>query len=160
MNHTCFNSIDLALRFLAFGLVLLLTSCDQKSVNSYFDLTGDQDTQPLEIRLLNVDLERGEILALSCRVCHTFGLGEDQMVGPNLYGLFQRASVASVEGFEYSDAFLEADFLWNPSTLDMWLADPSGFLPGSNMRFAGFSAGEDRADLIAYLLQATIDQAL
>ena len=159
MNHTCLNSIVLALRFLACGFVLLLMGCDQKSANRHSDLTGDQDTQPLEVRLLNADLERGEILALSCRACHTFGLGEDHMIGPNLYGIFQRVAVASVEGFEYSDAFLEADFLWNPGTLDMWLADPSSFLPGNNMRFAGFSSGEDRADLIAYLLQATIDSA-
>ena len=160
MNHICPNRMNLVLRFLAFGLMFLLVGCNQKNANRDSKPMAGQDSQPLEVRLLNADLERGEILALSCRACHTFGLNEGHMIGPNLHGIFQRAAVAGVDGFEYSDAFLEADFLWNPGTLDMWLADPSSFLPDSNMRFAGFSSGEDRVDLIAYLLQATIDPTL
>ena len=103
-----------------------------------------------------VDLERGELLALACRACHTFGAGEDHLLGPNLHGMFGR-STASAPGFEYSAALREADFVWTPDALDAWLAEPNGFLPGNNMTFAGFNSPSDRQDLLAYLLRVTAE---
>lgn len=105
-----------------------------------------------------VDLERGELLALACRACHTLGAGEDHLLGPNLHGVFGR-STASAPGFEYSVALREADFVWTPDALDAWLAEPSGFLPGNNMTFAGFNSPSDRRDLLAYLLRVTAEGA-
>ena len=106
----------------------------------------------------NADLERGAVLALSCRACHTFGAGEAHLLGPNLYGLFGRLT-GSAAGFEYSAALREADFIWTPEALDTWLVEPGSFLPGNSMVFAGFSSASDRGDLIAYLLRATADGA-
>lgn len=106
--------------------------------------------------LETADLERGELLALSCRACHTFGAGEAQLVGPNLHGVFGRPA-ASVPGFEYSTALREVGFVWTPDRLDAWLAQPEAFLPGSNMPFAGLSSASDRQALLAYLLRATAD---
>ena len=77
-----------------------------------------------------VDLERGELLALACRACHTFGSGEEHLLGPNLYGVFGR-STASAAGFEYSVALREADFVWTPDALDAWLTEPNGFIHSS-----------------------------
>ena len=106
----------------------------------------------------SADPERGAVLALSCRACHTFGAGEAHLLGPNLYGLFGRLT-GSAAGFEYSAALREADFLWTPQALDAWLAEPGSFLPGNSMVFAGFNSASDRSDLIAYLLRATADGA-
>ncbi|MCY3729790.1 MAG: hypothetical protein OXF98_00480, partial [Rhodospirillaceae bacterium] len=57
----------------------------------------------------SADLERGAVLALSCRACHTLGAGEPHLLGPNLYGLFGRLT-GSAADFEYSAALREADF--------------------------------------------------
>ena len=76
------------------------------------------------------------------------------MIGPNLFGFFGNEA-AAVEGFDYSQALSEADFTWTPRALDAWLAEPSRFLPGNRMTFAGVSGESDRANLIAYLLVAT-----
>ena len=143
---------------LLFSLILTLVGCNQQGDLSLSDSADHQETETLAARLLGADLDRGELLAYSCRACHTLGPDEDHMIGPNLYGVFNRAA-GSVDGFDYSDVLLEADFIWTPGILDEWLADSNGFLPGNNMRFAGFSSGADRADAIAYLLQVTMDPA-
>ena len=122
-------------------LVLFVTGCGQ---------SGDEGT----FLVSSADSERGELLALSCRVCHTFGADEEHLLGPNLHGVFGR-SAASAPGFEYSAALQEADFVWTPDRLDAWLAQPDDFLPGNNMTFAGFSSTTDRQALIDYLFQVT-----
>ena len=106
----------------------------------------------------NADLERGAVLALSCQACHTLGAGEPHLLGPNLHGLFGRLT-GGAAGFEYSAALREADLIWTPEALDAWLAEPTSFLPGNSMVFAGFNSASDRGDLIAYLLRATADGA-
>lgn len=82
--------------------------------------------------------------------------GGVNMIGPNLYGFFGK-QVGTVEGFGYSKAIENADFVWTPRVLDAWLAQPGRFLPGNRMSFAGVGNADDRADLIAFLLQATDD---
>ncbi|HEX9876621.1 MAG TPA: cytochrome c family protein [Gammaproteobacteria bacterium] len=100
------------------------------------------------------DLERGEVLSLACVACHTFRAGEPALLGPNLSGVFGRRA-ATDEDFEYSQALRDARLTWTPRALDAWLANPSSFVPGTSMVFAGLSSAEDRRDLIAYLLRET-----
>jgi cytochrome c len=76
------------------------------------------------------------------------------MIGPNLYGFFGRPA-GSAERYTYSAALQEAEFSWTPRALDAWLARPARFLPGNRMSFPGVSSASDRADMIAYLLEAT-----
>jgi cytochrome c len=45
--------------------------------------------------------------------------------------------------------------VWNEETLDRFLADPRGVVPGTKMTYAGIKNPQDRADLIAYLKEAT-----
>ena len=100
------------------------------------------------------DRAKGEQQAVLCRACHSFELGGTHMIGPNLHGIFG-SSIGTREGFDYSEAILEADFVWTPAALDAWLSQPGQFLPGNRMTFIGVSNAQDRADLIAYLLEAT-----
>jgi cytochrome c len=40
---------------------------------------------------------------------------------------------------------------WSFDDLNKFLANPRGYIPGTNMTFAGLSRGEQRADVIDYL---------
>ena len=102
----------------------------------------------------SADIERGELLSLACVACHTLQVGQDNGLGPNLGGLFG-AAAAQRTGFDYSPALVDVGLVWTPLALDGWLAAPASFVPGTSMVFAGYSAPQDRRDLIAYLLHAT-----
>ena len=127
-------------------LLLLVAGCSQLDD----DLDSGNDS---------AELVRGELLALSCRVCHTFREGEEHLFGPNLYKLFGRP-VGTALGFEYSSVLDDAEFVWTLDELDSWLARPDEFLPGNNMVFAGFNSESDRNDLLDYLVQITSEGAL
>ena len=100
------------------------------------------------------DYERGESLFRQCATCHLLDPEAGNRVGPNLHGVFQRG-VGELEGFNYSDAVLEADFQWTPEQLDDWLENPRAFLPGNRMSYAGMRRPNDRTDLITFLLIKT-----
>jgi cytochrome c len=100
------------------------------------------------------DVARGELLSLACQACHTLVAGGANLLGPNLHGVFGRRA-GSIAEFEYSPALRAADIVWTPGTLDAWLADPVGFLPGTTMAFTGYQSARDRRDLIAYLVNVT-----
>jgi len=44
---------------------------------------------------------------------------------------------------------------WNKDTLFEYLENPKKYIPGTKMVFAGLKKPNERADLIAYLEQAT-----
>jgi len=115
-------------------------------------LSADAYLREDEFAAANV--ERGELLSLACLACHTFAPGQDHMLGPNLGGVFG-SQAASKDGFMYSEALAATGLVWTPRSLDAWLAAPSTFVPGTSMVFAGYSAADERRDLIAYLLHAT-----
>lgn len=96
------------------------------------------------------DSRRGAELFRACAACHSLEPGR-HMTGPSLAGLRGRKA-GSVRGFaRYSPALKRADMHWNARTLDDWLADPQGFIPGNTMAFAGIREPKARADLIAFL---------
>jgi cytochrome c len=106
--------------------------------------------EPLPVRLANADVARGETAAKKCVACHTFGKGEPNRVGPNLYGIVGRA-MASLPGFNYSAAMKGQQGPWTLEKLDEYLKNPRGMVPGTNMSFAGVPRASERADLLAYL---------
>jgi hypothetical protein len=48
-----------------------------------------------------------------------------------------------------------ADVVWDDKTLAEWLKDPQHFIPGNTMLFAGVPNVQQRADLLAFLKDAT-----
>ena len=72
------------------------------------------------------DYARGRRTFRQCSSCHLVEDGAGHLVGPNLYGMFGR-QVGGAEGFSYSNAVQEADFVWTPEKLDEWLASPRNF---------------------------------
>jgi len=83
-----------------------------------------------------------------CAVCHN--QSEADAVAPDLAGVVGREA-GSWGSFVYSTAMADADFVWNDETLDAYLKDPMGYLPGTNMGYFGLEDDTKRAELIAYL---------
>jgi len=106
--------------------------------------------QPIEQLLANADMKRGENSAKKCQACHTFNKGGRNLVGPNLWGVVGRQR-ASEPGFNYSAAMKAKGGNWTIEDLNQFITNPRGFIPGTNMTFAGIPRGSDRADVITYL---------
>lgn len=143
--------------------VFLLGACAQDSAppaSSSAGPQGAEDTNAVDAKadiqtlLVSADVKRGQTLFLQCRACHSLAAGEPNKVGPNLHGMFGREA-GLAPGFEYSPAVQESEIVWTPETLNEWLERPSEFLPGNRMVFIGVKKPADRANLIAYLQQAT-----
>ena len=106
--------------------------------------------EPLPVRFASADVGRGENAAKKCAACHTFGKGEPNRVGPNLWGVVGRQK-ASEAGFNYSAAMKAQKGNWTPEDLDVYLTNPKAMVPGTAMSFTGVSRAGERADLMAYL---------
>ena len=102
----------------------------------------------------SADLANGRAKFATCRTCHTLTEGGARLTGPNLWGLFGR-QVGSKEGFTYSPAVRDADFVWDTANLERWLDNPKQFLPGNKMIFTGIHDADDRRDVIAYIASQT-----
>lgn len=99
--------------------------------------------------LADGDAEAGKKVFNKCKVCHALEAGVNK-VGPSLAGVVGRPA-GTVEGFNYSDAMKSAGITWDAATLDQYLADPKGFIPGNKMAFVGLKKEKERQDVIAYL---------
>jgi len=97
------------------------------------------------------DPTRGEQIYHRCQGCHSI---DANRVGPRHAGLFGRRA-GSLDDYSYSDAMRAAGIVWDATTLDQFLTAPRKFIPGTKMPFAGIPDARERADLIAYLKQAT-----
>ena len=106
--------------------------------------------EPMEVMMASASVEKGQATAKQCQACHTFEKGGPNRVGPNLYGIVGRAR-ASEPGFNYSAAMKAKGGTWTFGELYAFLANPRGYIPGTNMTFAGLSRGQQRADVIDFL---------
>jgi cytochrome c len=106
--------------------------------------------QPIETLLASADPKRGESAAKKCLTCHTFGKGEPNKVGPNLWGVIGRDR-ASHPGFNYSAAMKGKPGKWTIDDINHFVTNPKGFVPGTSMSFAGVPRATERADILAYL---------
>jgi cytochrome c len=98
------------------------------------------------------DAVLGEQVYERCAACHSVG-GRGATNGPHLDNLIGRPA-ASLEGFKYSDAMIEAGqagVVWDVETLTKFIAKPRSVVNGSNMSFTGFRNPDDVANVIAYL---------
>ncbi len=91
----------------------------------------------------------------ACAPCHSLAPNRN-MSGPSLAGIFDRRA-GTLDSFgRYSPALKSSAITWNDQTLDAWLADPAAAVSGNHMTFPGIRNPKVRADLIAYLKEATV----
>jgi cytochrome c len=86
-----------------------------------------------------------------CRECHSF-VKDDNRLGPSLYGVVGRKAGA-LEGYGYSQSLKDSGVTWDEGTLDKWIADPQGVIPGNTMSppYSGLTDAAARKKIVAYL---------
>ena len=98
------------------------------------------------------DAARGEALYTArCGACHSLG---ENGAGPQHKNLWGRGA-ATQPGFDYSPALKASKLVWTEPNLERWLADPNALVPGNRMAVQLVDDPQDRADVLAYLKQAT-----
>ncbi|RXG89716.1 c-type cytochrome [Bradyrhizobium zhanjiangense] len=97
---------------------------------------------------------RGERNFRVCAACHSLE-PDRNMTGPSLANLWGRKA-ASLPSFDrYSDALKASGIIWDDRSLDAWLTDPARMVPDNEMPFEGIDDSRVRADLLAFLKEAT-----
>jgi cytochrome c len=95
------------------------------------------------------DAAAGKVVFTQCAACHS--LDGSSGLGPSLLGVAGRKP-GSFPGFRYSRAMKAANKNWDAATLDAYIADPQGAIPGNLMAFSGIADKKQREDLVAFLL--------
>jgi cytochrome c len=93
--------------------------------------------------------EGQELFHAKCNICHSPEAGTNK-VGPSLHGVLGRKAGA-LPDYSYSDAMKSSGKTWDEASLDSYLANPRGTIPGVKMMFPGLPEAGDRANVIAYL---------
>ena len=84
-----------------------------------------------------------------CSICHDIAAGKNR-IGPSLSGIVGRPA-GTAPNFHYSNANKGSGLTWDAATLDRYLANPRGVVPGTTMSYGGVKDDQQRHDLIAYL---------
>lgn len=85
---------------------------------------------PQSARAQQADGERA--FRQRCASCHSLET-DGRGAGPSLAGIIGRQAT-SLEETRYSEALQDSDLIWDTDTLDRFLTDPNGTVPGTNMR--------------------------
>ena len=100
------------------------------------------------------DASRGQQDFRACAPCHSLQ-ADRNMTGPSLANLWGRKA-GGLPSFErYSDALKSSGIIWDDRSLDGWLTDPDRMVPDNEMPFNGIKDARVRADLLAFLKEAT-----
>lgn len=84
-----------------------------------------------------------------CASCHAVEPGKNG-IGPSLAGVFG-ARAGHEASYAYSSAMRASGLSWDEATLDRYLKDPRGTVPGTKMAYAGLKDDARRAELIEWL---------
>jgi cytochrome c len=97
------------------------------------------------------DVQAGANVFNRCSACHQIGPGARNAVGPHLNNLVGRA-VASVPGFDYSDALAALGArTWSSALVADYIAAPARFIGARSTMPAQRLRPDQVADLLAYL---------
>ncbi|QFU74911.1 c-type cytochrome [Halioglobus maricola] len=134
--------------------VLVLSVCFAFGIGNVFAQLPTTITTASE-SLPQGSAERGRLVFAPCRTCHYPEQYMGHNNGPNLSAIFGKVA-GKQPGFRYySQTFSDAEFVWTPQLMYAWLEKPMEMFPDSSMMSLGVPDPQQRADLIAYLLQAS-----
>ena len=111
---------------------------------------GEADPAPADTAGETDLVALGEDVFQSCNGCHVIEAGAPSTAGPNLHGVVGRAA-GGLEDYPYSDALADSGITWDQASLDGFLADPGGYLPGTDMLAGAVPDAAQREAVIAYL---------
>jgi|EP01013_Petalomonas_cantuscygni_P022812 cytochrome c len=115
----------------------------------------EEEVFDLGLLLASADVARGErTFKGKCATCHTIDQGGSNGTGPNLHNVVG-ADKGHHDGFAYSAAMESTPGEWTYEALDEWLYNPSAYIRGTTMSFAGLRRDDDRVNVIAYLASNT-----
>lgn len=100
------------------------------------------------------DAARGGALFRACVACHSL-TPDRNMTGPSLAGIMERKAGSLASFQRYSPALKSSNLVWDATSLDAWLKAPPSLVPNNRMVFPGIPDARQRADLIAFLQQAS-----
>lgn len=84
-----------------------------------------------------------------CVSCHSLVPGLST-IAPDLTGVVGRKA-GTVKGYKYSPALQNADFVWTPQKLDVWLQSPHKTAAETEMAFPGLKDQKQRTLIIEFL---------
>jgi glucose/arabinose dehydrogenase/cytochrome c2 len=88
-----------------------------------------------------------------CAGCHRVGtVIAGERIGPDLAGVHGRGMGRRTD-FAYSSNMADSPVLWSSTTLDLFLTDPGGFVPGTTMAAAPVTDPQTRRNIINFLKQ-------
>ena len=102
------------------------------------------------------DVQAGEKVFATCKICHQIGATAKNGVGPQLNGVIGRKA-GSAPGYAYSPANRDSGLTWDESTFTSYIQNPQAKVPGTKMVFPGVKDPQQIKDLIAYLKQFGAD---
>jgi cytochrome c len=84
-----------------------------------------------------------------CSDCHSVSPKSLNRKGPTLYRVMGRRA-GTVAGYDYSQGMRASGIVWNPASLNAYLANPRGLIKDGKMK-KGLPKPQDRANVIAFL---------
>ena len=101
------------------------------------------------------DPDMGKRQFAPCSACHTVEEGGPDKLGPNLHSVFGRKAGTKAGFAGYSDGLKASGIVWDADKINTWITNPRKVVPDTKMAFLGISNDAVRANIIAYLQQAT-----
>jgi cytochrome c len=100
------------------------------------------------------DVAKGEATyKKQCLICHDT-VAAKHKVGPSLHGVYGRKA-GTVDGYTNYRGLKNADWTWDDSSLDAYLADPPAFTKSKNGQAGSMvfklANQQDREDVIAFM---------
>jgi len=95
-------------------------------------------------------IEGAVSLSDTCGTCHNLEKGKGHKTGPNLWDIVG-AKIGSKADYAYSAIFSAIEGTWGSEELDLYLASPGNFLPGTKSEFPGIIDISSRQKIIEEL---------